>query len=443
MQEPPDTSASPRTTFVGGVKPISWNSFLYQSFVSYSFKYYLIWLTGLLSFLPIFMNVIDYVETTIVAASLRNGTMFYESSILLVGFVGILAIDLLMDTYSSWFGDKVMNEKKAKLMIQRMTNAENFLLLLGLLIQPIVAFLPRTLPNLTAIWLCCHKCQNIVVFCTIFLSWCRLYPDTWTPSSTSLALSIGLTGSLLFSFAQFLLYNPSMSIQSIADKMYLGGQVLLYLSMAYFMLKAALWLYITGRKLFLPSIEKKETFTTNKIPIPTDKYNEESVFNFGYILFTWISLILILVLTGGMNLYQFTPMGLLQNNIAFIIMELSFINFHLRQVQFEAIVNLCRLMEAKRAYVRYISHELRTPLNSAFLGLKLVLGQLRGSEDPVDKERYETLWDVYRACMTAVDILVIPSTPCIYENPPMLPTFNAYIIPLSYCSCILPTHPLI
>ena len=387
---------------------MSWNSFLYQTSISYSFKYYLIWVSGLFAFLPIFMNVTDYVETTNVAASLRNGTMFYESSILLAGFVGILAINLLMDIYDSWFGNKVMNEKKAKFMIQQLTNSENFLLLLGLLIEPIVAFLPRTIPNLTAIWLCCQRCRSLLVFGTIFLSWSRLYPEMWSPSSTSLALVIGSTGLLLLNFTQFFANNPSVSVQSVANNMYVLGSVFLYLALAYFLSKALVWLYRASRKLFLPAIEEKETFTANKLPTPTDNNSEESIFSFGYILFTWISLILILITNGGKNQLQLSPSGLLQNNIAFIIMDLCFINFHLRQVQFEAIVNLCRLMEAKRAYVRYISHELRTPLNSAFLGLKLMLDQLRDSEDPVDKEQYETLSDVHRACMTSVDILVTP-----------------------------------
>ena len=403
MQESPITSTFLRTQTHG--------RFAWSSFVSYSFKYYLIWITGLLSFLPIFMNIPVFVETTILAASLRNGAMYYECSILLIGFVGILAIDSLMDVYNSWFGNKVMNEKKAKFMIQRMTNAENFLLLLGLSIQPMVAFLPRTLPNLTAIWLCCQRCRTTMVFGTIFLSWCRLYPEMWTPSSTSLAISICMIGVLLLNFSIFLLYNPSVSIQSIGNKMNVAAAVLVYVSLAYFMFKAVVWLYRTRRNLFLPSIETKETFTTNSVPMPTDdKDSEESIFSFTYILFTWITLIMVFVTSGGTgaNLLQLTPMGLLQNNIIFIIMELCFINFHMRQVQFQAIVNLCRLIEAKRAYVRYISHELRTPLNSAFLGLKMMLDQLRDSEDPVDKERYETLWDVYRACMTAVDILVNP-----------------------------------
>ena len=399
------------TSPYGNVKRFSLHSFLYQTFVSYSFKYYLIWVSGLSTFLPLFMNVSGNVETTILAASLRSGTMFYESSILLVGFAGILAID---DVYNSWFGDKMMNEKKAKFMTQRMTNAEKFLLLLGLLIQPIVAFLPQTIPNLAAIWLCCQRCRNILVFCTIFLSWCRLYPDMWSPSSTSLALSINFTGLLLLNFAQFFISDPSVSIQSIGNKMFVAGAVFLYLALAYFMIKALVWLYRAGRKLLRSSIVTKETFTTNKLPMPSDKDNEESIFSFGYILFTWISVILVLVTIRDQDELQLSPMGLLQNNIAFMTMELCFINFHLRQVQYEAIVNLCRLMEARRAYVRYISHELRTPLNSAFLGLKMILDQLRGSEDPVDKERYETLSDVHQACMTAVDILVTPPPPLLH-----------------------------
>ena len=403
MQETPAvTSTLPQTTTnVGGLVRFSWNT-------SYSFKYYLIWLSGLLTFLPLFMKLPDYIETTILAATLRNGAMMYEISILLVGFAGILAIDFLMDVYNSWFGDKMMNEKKAKFMTQRMTNAEKFLLLLGLLIQPIVAFLPRTIPNLAVIWLCCQRCRTILVFGTIFLSWCRLYPDMWSPRSTSVALSVGFTGLVLLNFAQFFISDPSVSIQSIGNKMYLAGTVLLYLGLAYFMIKALVWLYRAGRKLLRSSIVTKETFTTNKLPMATEKDNDESIFSFGYILFTWISLILTISTTGGSSLLQLSPMGLLQNNIAFLIMELCFINFHLRQVQYEAIVNLCRLIEAKRVYVRYVSHELRTPLNSAFLGLKLILDQLRGSEDLVDKERYETLLDVYCACTTAVDILVTP-----------------------------------
>jgi two-component system, sensor histidine kinase len=63
------------------------------------------------------------------------------------------------------------------------------------------------------------------------------------------------------------------------------------------------------------------------------------------------------------------------------------------------------LLESKKTYVRHISHELRTPLNTAFLGLKLLSSELKASNDPRDKERYDTLVDVNMSCMAAVDIL--------------------------------------
>ena len=385
------------------------SSLLYQTFVSYSFKYFLIWISALFVFLPLFMNIADYMETTVIASSLRTGTMYYESSILLVGFVGILAVDLSIDIFNANFGNKEMNEKKSKFMVQRMTNSEKVLLLLGLVIQPMVAFLPRTIPNLTMIWLCCHKSQTILVFCTIFLSWCRLYPDIYTPFLTSLTFAIAITGLIMKDIDHFFIYDPSVTIQSNGKQAYMVGTVLLYLAIAYFMIIALIWLYRAGRKLLRSSIVAKEIFSANKLPMPFDKAKdtEESIFSIGYMFFTWITLLIILITnSGGTNLFQLSPRELMQNNIAFIIMELCFINFHLRQVQYEAIINLCRIIEAKRAYVRYISHELRTPLNSAFLGLKLVLDQLRMREDPVEKERCETLKDVHGACMTAVDILV-------------------------------------
>ena len=55
--------------------------------------------------------------------------------------------------------------------------------------------------------------------------------------------------------------------------------------------------------------------------------------------------------------------------------------------------------------MRYISHELRTPLNTAFLGLKLLTGEMKASKDPRDIERSDTLCDVNISCMAAVDIL--------------------------------------
>ena len=44
-------------------------------------------------------------------------------------------------------------------------------------------------------------------------------------------------------------------------------------------------------------------------------------------------------------------------------------------------------------------------MNTAFLGLKLLTGEMKASKDPRDIERYDTLCDVNMSCMAAVDIL--------------------------------------
>ena len=408
-------SPSPIQPTIVIVGRLSWKSILYHTFVSYSFRYYLVLLSGFLSFLPLFMNETDYLENTIVALSLRQRTMYYESSIVAVVVVGILAIDLLWDMFTIWFGNKLMNERKSNLIIQRMTNSEKFLLVFGLVIQPMVAFLPTTTSNLTMIWLCCRICQVCMICGTIALSWCRSFPENWTPLVTTIALVFGYIGLMLMNFGQIFIYYPSTDMmQHLGVNMNTAGHVLLFPSLGYFFVRALLWLWRTGRTLRRRTIEAKETFTSNKLSnVGNDIRNQhgsdiELSFSFGYLLFTCISMLLIVInsLTTGVDLLHLTPTGLMSNNIAYIILGLSFIVFHLRQAQLEAFLNLCRLLDSKQSYVRYLSHELRTPLNSAFLGLKLMLDEWQESEDPIDQDRYDTLWDVHQACNIAVEILV-------------------------------------
>ena len=402
----------PKIVIVGR---LSWKSTLYHTFVSYSFRYYLVLLSGFLSFLPLFMNETDYLESTIVALSLRQRTMYYESSIVAVVVVGILAIDLLWDMFTIWFGNKLMNERKSNLIIQRMTNSEKFLLVFGLVIQPMVAFLPTTTSNLTMIWLCCRICQDCMICGTIALSWCRSFPENWTPLVTTIALVSAYIGLMLTNFAQiFMYYQSADMMQSLGVNMNTAGHVFLFPSLGYFFVRALLWLWRTGRTLRRRTIEAKETFTTNKLSnvgndIRDQHGNDiELSISFGYLLFTCISMLLIVInsVTTGVDLVHLTSTGLMSHNIAYIILGLSFIVFHLRQAQLEAFLNLCRLLDSKQSYVRYLSHELRTPLNSASLGLKLMLDEWHESEDPIDRDRYDTLWDVHQACNIAVGILV-------------------------------------
>ena len=65
-----------------------------------------------------------------------------------------------------------------------------------------------------------------------------------------------------------------------------------------------------------------------------------------------------------------------------------------------------KIIDMKKAYVRFISHELRTPLNSVFMGMQLSIDQIpEDTQEPVEVERRETLVETQSACCAALDIL--------------------------------------
>ena len=402
-------------------------SIMHRILVSYQFRYVQIMMSAVLSFLPVFytMQEPNYLEETITSASLRSGTLFYESSVFAIAFVIPSAIDCMLDVCNSMFGNQLMIAERLKVCKERLTVAENMLLFVGFSIQPMVAFLPRTIPNLTLIWMCCRKCQIMLVFGGIAMSWCRLYPERWSPLFTSIALILCNSGNLLSLFANVFMCSASTSTMTRGINMHTASTALIFCGIGPFMLKAIVWLYQSGRQLMRISYETKEFFTSNKLPVETiiDNHNVELYYSFGYILISLVTFVIVVSVSNSTGLnsttnhpvcgagngsgspLNLTSTGLLSVNISYIIMELCILNFHIRQAKYESITNLLRLLNAKKQYVRYFSHELRTPLNSVFLGLKIVLDRLRDIANP-DNEDFETLSDVYKSCLIAVNILV-------------------------------------
>ena len=64
----------------------------------------------------------------------------------------------------------------------------------------------------------------------------------------------------------------------------------------------------------------------------------------------------------------------------------------------------------KQMFMRYLSHEIRTPLNSVYVGLTIMLTELKrltvqGHEQQQQRNLLETALDTQKACQSAVDIL--------------------------------------
>ena len=61
-----------------------------------------------------------------------------------------------------------------------------------------------------------------------------------------------------------------------------------------------------------------------------------------------------------------------------------------------------KLLNTKKAIIRYVSHELLTPLNAAALGLKLVSDYTRIVDD---EDVYQTVMDINKSIASAVELL--------------------------------------
>ena len=91
--------------------------------------------------------------------------------------------------------------------------------------------------------------------------------------------------------------------------------------------------------------------------------------------------------------------------LAYIVFEVLLLVYTLRKNKFDLRQALCGVKEAKKIFVRYISHELRTPLNTAFLGLKLLVDDFKGSDNEDDIDRYDTIETINKSVLYAVEIL--------------------------------------
>ena len=61
----------------------------------------------------------------------------------------------------------------------------------------------------------------------------------------------------------------------------------------------------------------------------------------------------------------------------------------------------------KQMFMRYLSHKIRTPLNSVYVGLTIMLTELKrlGRQGQQHRNLLETAMDTLKSCQSAVDIL--------------------------------------
>ena len=158
-------------------------------------------LTGLLCFLPIALDYESHLEDKPLRSSMTS-INFSLSCIASVALVIPLAIDIFLDIIMM-----IVDSDGRKKGIPRPVESSRFhflnicersLILIGLIVLPIVIFLPKDTDNLALIYLCCYKCQQNWVGGACAVSLCRYNRKYWSTESTCISIfffSLGLVGS--------------------------------------------------------------------------------------------------------------------------------------------------------------------------------------------------------------------------------------------------------
>ena len=392
-------------------KELSSSRWFYDVFVSYDFQMNYTRFSSIFLFLPLFLNFgYGRLDQTVLASSLINGTLFYESSIVAVCFVVPLVIDMTLDYCFQIFQNKSKNKtsgKKKKQIMRDFTNPELVNMLLGFLIVPLVAFVPRCVlnpwivinplltkvshhvssrflapylspsratPNLASIYLCCRKFQINMTVMTAVLSWGRSFPEHFSPLLTSCTIVPMTIAQTIQAFWQIGAADPSPLLSSSsAFTLYVLGYVLYWPAIAVFFLTAWRCVYRLFRQMIAKNTIAKETFSTTTLGThrKKDGHRKEKgnmLFPFLYVLSglsCFMIILLVFIISGSALL--FTPKLLLVNNIVYIFLNICILNFCLRRVKYEAIKNLYRLIDSKKSYVRYIRYDMHSRLTLTYL----------------------------------------------------------------------------
>ena len=180
-------------------------SFLWEILRSNSFHIFFCFLGGLGCLLPLCLQLHSNLETKPLRTSILSSPPFTYSCVASIALIIPLFLDVLGDFFSKSIkvpssvqrkNFKVTGSETARFTF--LNASERSLILIGMIALPSVAFLPSTTEKLALIFLCCCKCQIMLVGGTIVVSLCRYDEEYWSVRSTLISLVL-FSGGLVSS----------------------------------------------------------------------------------------------------------------------------------------------------------------------------------------------------------------------------------------------------
>ena len=176
-------------------------------------------ISGLMCLLPIMLDVSSNLETDSLRVALSTSTGFNFCCASCIALVVPLLLDVLFDLRAVSVNEistaHINQSNTGTLSFTFLNIPERLLILMGMIILPVVIFLPESTENLGLIYLCFVNCQLNLVGGTILLCLSRYDKEYWSERSTSISIfsyGCGLASSSFVFNTYAGEYPPSRSL---------------------------------------------------------------------------------------------------------------------------------------------------------------------------------------------------------------------------------------
>ena len=303
--------------------------------------------------LPVCLQTTSNLEMKALRGSLSESSGFTYCCASSIALVAPLFLDVLFDLAVISIGAiSSVQIKKQKFVATDAVKftflniPERLLILIGMTVVPVVAFLPKNTENLGLIYLCCDNCQQNLIGGTVLLSLCRYDKEYWSVRSTWLSL---------------LLYCPGLVAGSFISNTYAGESppsqfivVLDTLNYIFVLAPCLVFLFNSIRWLIIAYFEVnswKELLNCFSCvrPIPespvldSNRSADHKFFPMVYTIFG-VGLVTLLCILIGVSprTENYDAINLLQNSTPYLCFLVLISTMSMRMVKFEVVQGLVR-----------------------------------------------------------------------------------------------------
>ena len=311
---------------------------------SNSFQAFFCFASGLFCCLPLFLGLPSNIEDHPLRLAITTSKGFAYTCVASIALSIPLFIDVLIDISTSF--DKTSNSASNRLKLQSSGTArfnflnisERLLILLGIIVLPLIIFLPKSTPNLSLVYVCLFKCQQCWIGGTVALSLSR-YDKHYFSNDIILAsltsFSIGLVSS---AFTDNIL--PTESTAHILPILDMVTLIFILMPCVSFLVLSTRWLVLV----YLRASRWSNIlfcYSKQQPPMTPNTGVDHTFFPMVYTV-SGICIILALCVLSGVSfrIQSYTEINLLQINTPYLIFVILVSILSLRMVKYEVVQGL-------------------------------------------------------------------------------------------------------